>query len=222
MLLHAQTQKMKQVVQVALPVRLRIGRQGQVFSRLLARDAKLDALLVERARVRLEPALGRGERFALRRVEVARAPLAVRRRLHAPSVRLGRLGGVDRDGIAGRIFVYGRGPMPNPLAPRVHRNAHEQLDFRHFERGSVPVAHEIADKGPVVGDRFRSLAVTYARGLYDRVVGTHDVDEADKSVVQDGELFPAQRFQSFLIRRHVLLPSLSLILISQLFPIIAR
>ena len=121
--LHSQTKEMEKVVQVDFPIGLRVSRKGQVLARLFPSDAEFDAAFVKFASGALERGLGGGQLGADFRVETAFAPLTVRRRLTAPSVRGGRVRGVDSDGITGRIFVNGRAAVPDPLAPNVHRDA---------------------------------------------------------------------------------------------------
>ena len=70
-------------------------------------------------------------------------------RLQPPFVARRALRGVDGDGIAGRGLVDVRHAVADPLAPRIHRHAHVQLDLAHLERRGVGVPQQIADEAPI-------------------------------------------------------------------------
>ena len=92
--------------------------------------------------------------------------------------------------------------MANPLPPAIHRHADQELDFRHFKRRGVPVPQQIANQPPIVGNFARSFAVTDPRGLDDRLIVPHHVDQADKTIVEHRKFLPAQFIGNGSIRRH--------------------
>ena len=56
----------------------------------------------------------------------------------------------------------------------------------------MAVSQQVADQGPVIGYALSPLAIADAGGLDDGTVVTHDIDQADKPVVQNGEFLPPQ------------------------------
>ena len=53
---------------------------------------------------------------------------------------------------------------------------------------------QIADQPAIVRNLARPFAVADAGRLHDRLIVPHHVDQADESVVEHGEFFPAQFF----------------------------
>src|SRR5205085_929795 len=97
---HAKPQEMQKIVQVHFPVRFGVRRKRKIFSRLFARNAELEPLLVDRTRKVLQLDLARAQHAPLDRVDRTAAALAIVRGLPAP-LRLARtLRRIDGDGIA--------------------------------------------------------------------------------------------------------------------------
>ena len=78
---HPQRQKVKQVVQVDLPVRLRVRAQRKILAGLLAGNAGFEPLVVQRAGRFLEFVFGLGELFADVSGQLGVRPLTIRARL---------------------------------------------------------------------------------------------------------------------------------------------
>ncbi len=92
--------------------------------------------------------------------------------------------------------------MSNPLPPAIHGHAEKKLQLRHFEGGGMAMAHEISNQRAVVGNALGSFAIADAGRLHDRGVVSHQIHEANKSVVKNGKFFPAQLVNQFVARRH--------------------
>ena len=54
----------------------------------------------------------------------------------------------------------------------------------------MPVAQQVADQPAVFADFLGADAIGHTRGLYDRGVGAHVIDDADKAVVENFEGHP--------------------------------
>ena len=61
-----------------------------------------------------------------------------------------------------------------------------QLDFAHFERRRMIVAHQVANQALIVSQFLGPCAVRNPGSLNDGLVVSHIVDDADKTVVQNG------------------------------------
>lgn len=97
--------------------------------------------------------------------------------------------------------------MANPLTPAIHRDTDQELDLDHLKGGRVSVPQQIPDESAVVGDLFRTLAITDAGRLHDGTVLAHHVDQTDETVVQNGEFLPAEFFYQFSSLSHPSAPS---------------
>ena len=74
--------------------------------------------------------------------------------------------------------------MPHQLPPRVHRDTQMEFDVSHLKRGTVSLAHEVADEPLVLMDAARTLSIGDAGRLNDRLIAPLVVDHADESVVE--------------------------------------
>ena len=96
-------------------------------------------------------------------------------------------------GVARRVLVDVRRPVPYPLAGDEDRHDVVELELHHLERRRVPVAGQVADQPAVLVDLLRPLAVADPRGLHDREIGglpdrresRHHVEERDQAVLVD-------------------------------------
>jgi hypothetical protein len=83
-------------------------------------------------------------------------------------------------------FRETRGSMTDPLAGDVDGKADQELVLHHLERCRMPVSHQVADQPTIVPDGFGPLAVRDSRGLNDRRVVPHVVNEHHESVGKYG------------------------------------
>ena len=183
-----QTQEVEQVVQVHLPVPLRIDIGGQVHPRQLARQALL-AVLAQHLLIMVIGAAGVGfQHFQHARRLFARQHLApaliVDGALRGQMFGGGNVELAVQDRIAGRVFVDVGGAVPDPLAGDEDRQLHMQLDLAHLEGRRMPVPHQIADQPLVIADMLGARAVRHARGLHDGGIVAHVVDHPDEAVIQ--------------------------------------
>ena len=63
------------------------------------------------------------------------------------------------------------------------------------------MAEKVTDQRPVVGDALRPSAIADASSLHDRIVRPHPVSKANKPVIKNRKLFPAERITDFGHRR---------------------
>ena len=101
MAFHAEGEEVQEVVEVALPVGLGEGGEGEVLAGLLAGDAGGEAAVVDLARVDVKSAFLIGEGLPDVGREGVSGTLLVVGGLGAPLGGLGVVGGVDGDGVAG-------------------------------------------------------------------------------------------------------------------------
>jgi len=183
-IVHSQRKKMKQVVEVHLPVRFRVRRKGKILASLFARHSGFQTGLVDLPGQVLEFGFLLAERLALVVSCKARAALPVTYGLQTPAVGRRRLRRVDGDRVTRRILVHIGRTVAYPLTPAVHRHAHVKFDLAHLEGRAVTMAHQVADQAPVFADLLRTFAVGYTGRLDDGFVRPHIVDDTDESVVE--------------------------------------
>jgi hypothetical protein len=88
--------------------------------------------------------------------------------------------------------------MPDPLPRDKDRQFYVVLDLAHLERRRMAVSHQIVDEPLVLTDLAGAAAVGHAGRLHDRCVVAHVIDDADKSVIENGQRLVKDRFE----RRH--------------------
>jgi hypothetical protein len=108
----------------------------------------------------------------------------------------GRVELAVEDRVAGGVFVDVGGAVADPLARDEDRQLDVQLDLAHLERRRVPVAHQVADQAGVVARGLRARAVADARGLDDRAIVAHVVDDADEAVVEHRDRLVQERLDA--------------------------
>ena len=182
-------------MEVDLPVGLRVGRERQVLAGLLAGDPRLQPLLVDAARQTLQVGLRLGELVAGRPGDQSVGSLTIGGGLAPPFIVVRRLHRVDGERVAGGVFVDARRAVADPLPPAVHRHADDEFQLRHLERGGVGVPQQVADQLPIVAHPAGALAIAHPRGLHDRAVIPHAVDQGDEAVVEHRQLFPPQALE---------------------------
>ena len=205
----AQREEMHQIVEVGLPVPLRIEAERQVHAGEFAREARalgverrpalslvqhLEIVLVDQLGVLLQQAedpLG----FLARQHLVAALPVV--RALGREMLGPGQVELVVEDRVARGIFVHIGGAMADPLARHEDRQLHVVLDLAHLERRRVPVPHQVVDEPAILADLLGAAAVAHARGLHHGRVVAHVVDDPDEAVIEHGQ----RLVEDFLQRR---------------------
>ena len=201
---------MQQIVQIRLPIPLRIGIERQVHSRQFAREPlaafiarSTFIILIQHFKIVIVIARG----VFAQQIKHARgfsafkhiaAPLTVNGRLCSQVFRRGDIEFAVQDGIARGIFIHIGGAMPDPLPRDKDWQLHMVFDFAHLKRCAVAVAHEVADQAAILIRRAGAAPVRYARRLHNGRVIAHVVNHPDKAVIQYGERFEQHGFQ----RRH--------------------
>jgi hypothetical protein len=74
--------------------------------------------------------------------------------------------------------------MSEPLARHENRRTDAKLDFAHLERRGVDMTQKVTDQPAIFIDAFGTNPIRHPSGLNDGVVGTHVVDDADKTIVE--------------------------------------
>ena len=192
---------MHQVVQVGLPVPLRVDVDRQHHAREFPGEARpldgfervdvdlaLDGLRLDQAFVQpvgvLVVPVDHGSQVVVEPVvDLALAALFV-----GGGLRLEPLGDVElvvEDGVAAGVLVDRGGAVPDPLAGHEDRHLHVDLERAHLEGRRVPVTQQVADEAAVLADGGGAGAVADAGGLDDGGVVAHGVDHADVAVVED-------------------------------------
>ena len=184
-----QPQKMEQVVQINLPVPLRIDIGGQVHPRQFARKTLL-AILRQHRLVMVIAAhrvVAQHVEHALRLVALQQlAPaLIVDRRLRRQMFGRRDIKLPLEDRVTRRIFVHIGGAVADPLAGNEHRQLDVKLDLAHLERRRVPVPHQIPDQPFVILHGFGAAPIADAGGLGDGSIVAHIVDDPDQPVVKN-------------------------------------
>jgi len=192
----AQAEEMKQIVQVHLPVPLGVVIRRKHHAGELARQTRaavVDHLAGKRlVQQRLVEPVGAvaelGDLVAHRALlgfrDLAGAALTVGGGLGRQMLGRRQVELVVEDRIACRVLVHVGGAMADPLAGDEDRQLHVQLDLAHLEGRGVAVAHEIADEAAVGADALGALAVGDPRGLHDRAVVAEVVDDPHEAVVE--------------------------------------
>ena len=205
--IRAQAQEVEQVMQVRLPIPLRVGIQRQVHPRQFPRQPlaggvagfpglvlvqHFGVMVVGLHRV-LAQQVQHMRRFLA--LQHRAAPLPVGRGLRRQLRRLGDVELPVQDRIAGGIFVHVGGAMADPLPRDEDRQLHMVFDLAHLKRGGVPVPHQIADQPGIFGSPPSAAAIGHAGGLHDGVVVAHIVDDADEAVIQHRHRLVQHGFQ---------------------------
>jgi hypothetical protein len=181
---------MQQVVQIDLPVPLRIGRERQRDPRQLARQRRafrlllIEQRLIDREAVRRRLVERLARRLGLIGAEGHAAALSVGGGLRRHMLRLGNVELPVEDRIARRILVHVGGAVPDPLPRHEDRQLHMQLDLAHLEGRRMRVAQQVADQPAVVSRRLRPAAIADPRRLHDGRVVAHIVDHAHETVIE--------------------------------------
>jgi hypothetical protein len=199
MSIGAQRQEMHEVVEVRLPVPLRIEAERQVHAGELARESgalgieRLAAFaLVQHLEIVLVDELG----VLLQQVEdllgfLARqhlvAALPVHRALGREMLGLRNVELVVEDRVACGIFVHVGRAMTDPLSRHENRQLHMVLDLAHLERRRVTMPHEIVDETAILADLLGAAAVAHPCGLHHGGIVAHVVDDADEAVIEHGQ-----------------------------------
>ncbi|OQA25953.1 MAG: hypothetical protein BWY59_01561 [Verrucomicrobia bacterium ADurb.Bin345] len=187
---------MEQVVQIHLPVPLRVKGEGKVDAGEFAGDAVVQQVLVRGVHVALVlPQDLEHFLLNLRREFVKTAGLLVVLAL-AFDLILGReVELVLHHAVSPGYLVDARGAMPDPLARDEDRQLAVKLEHDVFERRRVLVPQEVVNQDRVVPKRFRALAVGNASRLDDAAVVAHVVHEPDEAVVEDLDFLVEQFFR---------------------------
>ena len=82
--------------------------------------------------------------------------------------------------------------MPNPLAGDKDRQFDMEFEFHHLKRSRVLVAHQVANQTAVFMTLFGAFAVGDPRGLYDRIVGAHNIHQAHEAMIENLEFAPQE------------------------------
>ena len=183
-----QAQEMQQIMQIYLPIPLRIDIGGQVHARQFAGQALL-ALLADHLFVMVIGAhriITQIAQHALGLVaRQRRTPaLVIHHRLRGQCLGRGDVKLAVQNRIARGIFVYIGGAMADPLTRHENRQLHMQLDLAHLERGRMPMPHQIADKPLVILHRFGAFAVRHTRRLANGGIIAHVIDHPHKPMIQ--------------------------------------
>src|SRR2546423_6236921 len=88
--------------------------------------------------------------------------------------------------------------VTDPLTSNEDWQFHMELELAHLERRGVAVAHQVVDQSGVLADLLRARAVRHPRGLDDRGIVTHVVDDPDEPMVEDRDGLIEERLH----RRH--------------------
>ena len=192
MRIHPQSKEVEEVVQIDLPVPLRIGGEGEVDPREFAGDifGQQPAVGIGRFRPQLLPAVDRAA------IEVAGGGV------HLPAliVQAALIGELlvvrfveqqRQETVAGAEFVDGRRAVSNPLSRDEHRHGAVKLELDHLARRRMRVAPQIAHETARLADAARAGPVADASRRLHVGIRAHVVDERDESVVEDGEI-PAE------------------------------
>ena len=197
MVVRPQRQEVQQVVQVNLPVPLRVEVEREVHAGELTREAALLLVtrrsgrrLVQQLLVVVVGALGVLAQQLLHargfvRRELRAAALAVGLGLRPQDVGVRHVELTIEDRVAGGVLVDVGRAMPDPLARDEDRELDVQLDLAHLEGRRVPVAHEVADQPSVVRPAPGAASIRDARRLHDRAVVTHVIDDPHEPVIED-------------------------------------
>jgi hypothetical protein len=190
MLVHAQVKKMKEIVKVDLPVRFRIGTQGEILASLLARNTLCKTLFIK-ITCCLEEFIFRNSEWRAD-VHGKKVPtsLTVCSRLRAPLRRIGALCSVNRYRVPSRVLIHTCGAMADPLPPAVHGDADVKLQLAHLKRGGVRVPQKVSDQCVVFLCTLCACTIRNARRLNDRCVAAHVVNDSHEAIVEDGEALP--------------------------------
>ena len=100
---------------------------------------------------------------------------------------VGNVGVILNKRITGGDFIDVCGAVTNPLSCDENRHFDMHFDLAHFERGRMAGAEQEKQKSTVALRGGCSGGVGNACGLHNGTVVSHVVNDANKSLIQDGE-----------------------------------
>ncbi len=175
---------MQEVVEVDLPIPLRVRRDREVDASDLARDVFLQKPAIGVAGFGAEP-LPAFHRFL---VDLRRGPslpaLLVRSTLERELLRVGPIKEKRHQGVPGGQLVDRGGPVPDPLPRHEHGHRAVELELHHLGRRRVSVPTQVSDKTPRLRYLPGAESVTDACRALDVFVRAHVVDQGDETVIK--------------------------------------
>ena len=180
---------MEQVVEVDLPVPLRVGGQGQINAGDLARD-----ILPQHPTVGVR---GPGATHLpsadglIPEMRIGRNPLAALIVLWALEGEvLGRrcVEEERHQRIAPTVLVDGRCPVADPLTGHEHGHRAVELELHHLDGSGMAVSLQVADESPRRGLLAGAISIAHPGGALDVLIGAHVIHERHKAVVEHGKV----------------------------------
>jgi hypothetical protein len=207
MRVHPQRQKVQQVVQIDLPIPLRVVVERQVHPRQLTRQLRIAGplrlpvvVLVKQLFVVVVAALG------IPREEPQHIGRLLRRehRVTTLPVRAGLLGKLlglrqielaIEDRVARRVLVDVGSAVANPLAGHEDRQLDVKLKLAHLQRRGVAMSEQVANQAAIAAQPGGAASVRHPRRLDNRGIVAHVIDDPHEAMVEHRQWLVQHGFQ---------------------------